>query len=934
MENIKNLIKTSTSEISINNFILLYNSLKEINDKEKYKKHKDDIIEIIQLVIDYLIYGDSKKEQIYFENFCELDFMKEFIKASKSNMMEILLQIIKSMSALILTLTNKISLFYIFSNNFINNIISTENLETANEDFVSFYANFLKSLSLKIDSTTVQLFFQKEKNSFPLLENAIKLYNNEDPMIRNVVRNIYLKFAKLSIDNADLKNYLLSLPMLKYFVFISCRLTDMTEQLNYLGGYPQLYNFNDVNKKFVYSYDKFKQVHDDLIDEIFYLQDMLTIEDNEIVSAFINSLLYFYICPLLLGSILNYKYLKKKKKNEIKYMVSPVIAIYMFTLIISNIHNDILLNLICTLLFKKEINYNIITDFVNIHFTKNWPIPPSDYSFCSSEPSKKLTFLKYITYNFSDKFICSLLLQQNPKFKNISEIMKKYEKTSKESNFDPYDNYDNILTDIISKFSKKEMDFMKDYHKTISIATGVKCGLSEDDFKCNILFLLKEDKDLAENPIRTIILDKIFHQKDELINFNVNVLLYSVLYKLINDDKSDMSKSLAKKMMYFECGLMPYDLYYRKKILNEEKVEIFEKVPDVINKFKLFRTQTYELKYIFNDIYKEKYYFENNLVNNLINLLESENHFCLLHFLIIVYNIKYILQPIILSPENQIPELIIGEQIMKMKKKLQSYIHQINLLLEKIHIKYQAFSSFENIWNLYKADYAFNSNNLITKYMLTSYYISIPSFNNTNEEYPFRINKSDKYNFELALIAYLSLYDLININNKHSKFPIGGGIHEYKEGDEINNTELKKMRASIQKNNMGEFEDNIIIINEKNLIFGIEEKNSIKVKNIHKLGVLEVCIDNSFPNSLKLYCNNDIYLIKCESDEERKNLKDELERKRNECKKLEQEGIVNFFIEEEEKINKELSVVPIPTEDSTNNNKEQKEINLIDFDNF
>ena len=52
----------------------------------------------------------------------------------------------------------------------------------------------MKSLSMKIDSTTIQLFFQKEKNIFPLLENALKLYNIEDHMIKNVVRNIFLNF--------------------------------------------------------------------------------------------------------------------------------------------------------------------------------------------------------------------------------------------------------------------------------------------------------------------------------------------------------------------------------------------------------------------------------------------------------------------------------------------------------------------------------------------------------------------------------------------------------------------------------------------------------------------------------------------------------------------------------------------------------------------
>ena len=138
MENIKSILKASNADINIQNFTSLYNCLKEINEKGKYKKYKDDLKEIIQLIIDYLIYGDTKDDQSFFDTFCELDFMSEFLKASKSKQNEILLQIIKSMSALILTINNKRSLFYIFSKNFINKLISNDEIRNSNEDFYLF----------------------------------------------------------------------------------------------------------------------------------------------------------------------------------------------------------------------------------------------------------------------------------------------------------------------------------------------------------------------------------------------------------------------------------------------------------------------------------------------------------------------------------------------------------------------------------------------------------------------------------------------------------------------------------------------------------------------------------------------------------------------------------------------------------------------------
>lgn len=121
--------------------------------------------------------------------------MNEFILLANLNNRQISLQIIKSFSMLILNLTNTTTLYYIFSNNFINNIVSND-YEKYDDDFLSYYINFLKSLSLKIDTTTIQFFFQKQFFSFPLIESSLKLYNHSDPMIKNTVRNILLTILK------------------------------------------------------------------------------------------------------------------------------------------------------------------------------------------------------------------------------------------------------------------------------------------------------------------------------------------------------------------------------------------------------------------------------------------------------------------------------------------------------------------------------------------------------------------------------------------------------------------------------------------------------------------------------------------------------------------------------------------------------------------
>ena len=966
MEKIKTILKSSNQNITIENFTSLYTCLQEINEKEKYKKYKDDLKDIIQLIIDYLIYGDTKGDQSFFETFCELDFMSEFIKASKCKNIEILLQIIKSMSALILTINNKNSLYFIFSKNFINKLITNDDIRNSNEDFLSFYVNFLKSLSMKIDSTTIQLFYQKEKQCFPLLENAMMFYNNDDSMIRNVIKNIFLKFAKLSKEYAPLKNYLMNLPLIKYFCYFACRLTDMTMQLNYFAGYNFFYTYNNF-KNYIFNYDRFKIYHDDLIDEILYIQDLLSIHDEQISSILLNSLLYYYICPLLLGSIYNFKFFfkdkKEKEKEFISYMISPQLALYILTIFITNIKNDSFLNLICFLLFKKEINTELISKFVDIHQKDKYPLYPKSYTCLFKDTlykEKHITFVQYITYNFNQNFICSLLTEKNPKFKEIILLQKKYENAFADPEFDPYDKYDEIYKEVISKFSKKDMDFMLDYHNTISRATGIKCGISENEYEINVLKILNEEKNLGENPIRKIIFEEMFKYKEETINMNVNLLLYFLFFKMVNDEE-DMNNSISKKFLYNECGLIPYELYINNNIKN---IKITSKetengnTKDINeNGFKLFKTENYELKYANNEkeLKNKEYEYDINLVNNLINLLQNSNPFCSLEILFIIYNIKYLLFPITNSNnENENKNNIIDEknihhieftqeQKTKLFNILFTYTQKINSLLTNIGIKYSAYESLENIWNTYHDEYSFNSKNTIIKYLLLTHFISIPSLTNNIDEYPFKIS-NNKYLFNTYLMGYLSLYNLIYFNNKNA-FLIENGNFEYKIGNKINietvnvhNSKFKILRILLKKINSDEFEESVIFMNKNCIIFGNEEKildnkiNNINVKYIYPLRELEICLDNSYPNSLQLYFKKNNHIIQCESDEERKDIKVELEQKRNEFIKWEQDNISNFFSTQENKF-KEILEANSNNQVKTSENKNTSESNKEKDDN-
>ena len=91
-------------------------------------------------------------------------------------------------------------------------------------------------------------------------------------------------------------------------------------------------------------------------------------------------------------------------------------------------------------------------------------------------------------------------------------------------------------------------------------------------------------------------------------------------------------------------------------------------------------------------------------------------------------------------------------------------------------------------------------------------------------------------------------------------------------------------------------------------------------------------MDNSYPNSLQLYFKKNNHIIQCESDEERKDIKVELEQKRNEFIKWEQDNISNFFSTQENKF-KEILEANSNNQVKTSENKNTSESNKEKDDN-
>ena len=199
--------------------IKFINSNNKQNVKE-IEKMKTKISEISG----YLIAADKKKMPQYFTAFDDLKILNIFNALLDLDISDISFCILEAVNFLLLNLKNKELILNIYKTKYktkiqgqIMNILDKLmglNLE-GKDEFLNHQINFMKSLSLKFDNDNIFYFFYKEVNQFQMLTKSFSMYNNSDPMVRNVVKNILLSIIK--IKNEDLENFLVAFPINIYY---------------------------------------------------------------------------------------------------------------------------------------------------------------------------------------------------------------------------------------------------------------------------------------------------------------------------------------------------------------------------------------------------------------------------------------------------------------------------------------------------------------------------------------------------------------------------------------------------------------------------------------------------------------------------------------------------------------------------------------------
>ena len=795
---------------------------------QKSQKNIEPMKSLINVLVTFLMDCDKVNDTDFFETFCELNFMEDFIKLNNLSIYQISYSIIQSLSFLLVNISNTQYLFYFFSNNSINQIISI-NITKYDDEYLSYYINFLKSLSMRINSETIQFFYDESTNSFPIVEQAIKLYNYSNSMISTVVHSIIL--AILNIGYTPIQDYFGKLPTITYFIYI-------------------VYHLRDLYQKFIDDGSDY-EAYEDIIDEIMYISDILCIGIEKINYILTNAMFYFFIMPKIMIEIF----------NEIHSENTMIVLIALFR----NIKDEHFLNLLYTICFSQKISSDLLS------FCSNNDSPIRGYKFKWNDQIKVTrSFKEFISDNYSDNFFSGLryqtcfIYQQND-YKELKKVKKEALKLSKIEKFENKVNYKEIEQKVVKLIDQEDYKEISDYHFKMSISLGVKVGIFYDNEKrVDASFISKvhdyyNDKfdsklKIIENPIRMKLM-KMLENENSPNEGNYFILGHFLIWMIHHQSK-------VSKVLLADSKLNCYTLTNYKNKTNELIDEVlFESLP-----FDLTMNDNEE------ELLKNEFYFDNNfmfamkkkfcpynncnnnnrLISKLINLLSSNSHYSIELTELLCININSLC---FTNKDNDtIP--IIQSEFDILFKRLQNQIEDQKISKEKLNEIYgtvilrYARNAYNNnyyelyqkrIYNIIKIQSNPKSEEEIESTLLCLFYLKniinrlsgkpslLEDIYIVGQIYDFNIIKEKKYDHSIKKGAIIVIDNIFLYKGSYKEKHREDKIEEYVHFDTMNYISKSDIKVITEKKSI------IVCIDKQKVLYDFTEENQKEIERIQSI---------------------------------------------------------------------------------------------------
>ncbi|XXQ29692.1 FPL domain-containing protein [Plasmodiophora brassicae] len=271
---------------SLENLKYLYEELLSYPQIDDY--NKETVVEILRSIAELMIWGDQHNDNVFYF-FCEKNILSRFITIlSQSRDRQVTVQILQTLSIMIQNFSRQTSMYYLLSNNHINDLIMIR-FDFGDEEVIAYYISFLKTLSLKLNRNTLQFFFNQAEGRFPLYSQAIQFFHHQEAMVRIAVRTLTLNVYK--VDDPGLRQFILDKSAVPYFSNLVWFIRDQLGELDVLL------------RQSVPDQHVMTRVLDVLIDQFHYIMDILRLDICALSQVLVDQLLSHLIIPVLIASI-------------------------------------------------------------------------------------------------------------------------------------------------------------------------------------------------------------------------------------------------------------------------------------------------------------------------------------------------------------------------------------------------------------------------------------------------------------------------------------------------------------------------------------------------------------------------------------------------------------------------------------------------------
>lgn len=278
-----------------------------VENKRVTDANQSMVVEILRVIAEMVVYGDNKSEML-FDFFCEKNMLSLFLEIMKTPggcPSAVHIQILQTLSILISCVRNETSLYYLLSNNYINDIITYQHDFVNDESLCAQFASFMKTLSLKLNVHTVQFFFIEETGAFPILTRAVELLTIPDPMIRIASQSTILNVYR--VEDSRARAYALQDEVMG--IMFAQTVNFMENQYHTIFKTCKLY-YKTCNTHDEAASIKLENKIDDILssmeDWFYYLQDLLDLDVPILRKALVHQLIHDFLLPVLLGPLMKH----------------------------------------------------------------------------------------------------------------------------------------------------------------------------------------------------------------------------------------------------------------------------------------------------------------------------------------------------------------------------------------------------------------------------------------------------------------------------------------------------------------------------------------------------------------------------------------------------------------------------------------------------